>query len=347
MGASVGIDLGASKCVVAAACAPGDPGRILCSEFGETETPAVVAEDDEGHIVVGRNAALLAARHDGRAIVLAKRWLGQDKTFSLPNHGQVHPEDAISFLLQHLKESAERELGEVVDSAVIGIPWMWTITTQHKLRDAAARAGFGTVQLLPEPIAAVMACYTGDEREPLHVLTYDLGGGKFEATVVQIRDGQFSVLCGTGNANIGGCEFDVRLATWLWQKLREDGYDLPAAPANAADANLMAQLQQHAEEAKLRLSVATPVFVYAPLLGEDRVGQPLVLDARIDRAQFEQMIAPDVDRTFDLCRQMLDGARLTIHELDDVLLAGGSSRIPFVRQQFQEAFRREPRKAAP
>ena len=343
MGASVGIDLGATKCVVAAARASGDPVRILRNEFGETETQSVVAEDDQGHIVVGRKAARLAARHDGRAIVLAKRWLGQEKTFALPNHGQVLPEDAIAFLLQHLKESAERELGEEVDNAVIGIPWMWTATTQHKLREAAARAGFRTVQLLPEPIAAAMACYTGDKREPLHILTYDLGGGKFEAAVVEIRDGQFRVLCGTGDGYIGGCLFDGLLADWFWIELMRYGYILHHGHDRPPLDRVYTQLLQEAERSKLRLSAEARTDISVPYLGEDLADDPIALEMQIERHQFDHLIAPFVDQTLGLCRQMLEVAGIALDGLDHVMLLGGSSRIPLVRQRCGEAFRREPR----
>ncbi|MDC0934876.1 Hsp70 family protein [Pirellulales bacterium] len=344
MGISIGIDLGSTKSVIAVARMPGESPRLLQNEIGEVETPAVLVEDENGEFVVGRRSE---QRHSIRAVFGAKPCLEDDTSFSPSHRGKIRARDAVSILLKDIKTTAEQDLGDEVDRATIGVPLFWNSKTLAVFRDAAKRAGFERVQLVPEPVAAVMACYTADNPRPRRVLTYDLGGGKFEAAVIEIRDGQFIVNGTSGDGHIGGCKFDGHLAKLFWEQLREIGYDLPAVPDSPADDQVYAQLLQLAEQTKIRLSFEPTMTIHAPLIGRDRNGKLMSVDAEVHRAQFEEMIATDVDRTFDLCKQVLDGAGLTIGQLDDVMLLGGSSRIPCIRQRVSEELRHEPSQVHP
>lgn len=330
MGTSIGIDLGTSKCVVAVDHTQDDRVQVITNETGHASIASVLTESPDGTIVVGDTST------GHPSIKSVKRWIGRGKVFDLPRHGAVTAEEATSLLLSELRKLAERQLGESVSDAVIGIPQSWPIESQMHLREAANKAGLNNVTLLPEPIAAVVAADLGDDAR--RVLTYDLGGGKFEASVVQIRDGNCEVIGCNGDRQVSGDDFDSRLASHLWQRLRDDGNDLPDAPAEPDNNVVLERLLAEAERTKRLLSVAERSGVRIAGLAHDRNGAPLALDATVTRQEFEEMIASDVERTMSLCDEVLNDAQLTADDIDDVLPLGGCTRIPLVRRRLEETF---------
>lgn len=330
---SIGIDLGSSKCVVAVVGGQGERGKVLCNALGEYETPSLIADRGNGRIVVGRPAA--AQRHQG-AITFGMRHFELDEPFRLNNDSSISVENAASYLLKELKNTAEQELGETVQRAAIAIPCCLTTKAIQKLRNAATLAGLKTVQFVPEPVATALAVPDEDDRSHRHILVYDLGSDKFDATLVEALDGRLRVLRSIGDREIGGNKFDLRLTNWLWEHLRADGANLPEAPVEPSDELIFLQLLRHAERAKRELSTDVRANILAPVLGRDHTGRELYLDVQIERAQFEQMITPDVERTLELCQQIRHDMHLSCDDIEDRLLTGGSSRIPLVRQKFNE-----------
>jgi molecular chaperone DnaK (HSP70) len=362
MGRIVGIDLGTTYSAVAIPeertgegflLVRGCPGcSIILDRRSQRITPSVIAEDDTGKVLVGR-AARARIGLSPEPIMFSKRWMGEDKVFRLNRLGTLTPEDVAVHILRYLKEMAEWRLGEPVDQAVITVPAYFTTTAIQLTRQAGQRAGLTVEQIAQEPVAAALMYCAGDDRDPLRIMTYDLGGGTFDVAIVEKRDGIIStdsIRAHDGDHLLGGYNFDKALALWLMEQLCEQGYDLRLDPDNPADRVPWAKLMDFAEQIKVRLSQAEFDEISVPNTGlVDRGGTPVSIQLEITREQFEDMIRDNIEETIRLCHRARLKAKPVIEarSFDEVLMVGGSSRIPLVGQRLEEEFGCKPRLVEP
>jgi molecular chaperone DnaK (HSP70) len=354
----IGIDLGTTYCCVAIPEARGGEGfytpkecpgcSILQDKFKRMTTPSVVAENSRGQIEVGYTAKGMAG-FTPEPIMFAKRSMGEDVTFLLDKQGMLRPEEVSGHILRHLKQLAEERLGGPVTEAVITVPAYFTLKAKQLTEEAGKLAGLKVAQVVQEPVAAALAYCANDTRDPLRILTYDLGGGTFDVAILEKRDGTIStdsVKAFDGDRFLGGYDFDKRLTLWLIERLRAKGYDL-----DPNDTIVFAKLMVFAERAKVALSRQEYVEIREEHSGiNDRQGTPVVIQEDVTREQFEAMIAADIDYTIDICkRAMLEKADppIKMEQIDEIVMVGGSSRIPLVTAKLEEAFGRKPKLVNP
>ena len=309
MGRIVGIDLGTTYSAVAIPeersgdgflVVPGCPGcSVILDRFKRRITPSVVAEDDTGKVVVGYVAKGRAGLSP-EPIMFAKRWMGEDKSFPLARQGALRPEDASYYILRYLKELAEERLGESVEEAVIAVPAYFSLLAKQKTEEAGQRAGLRMAQVVQEPVAAAMMYAHGDRRDPLRLLTYDLGGGTFDVAILEKRDGMISsdsIRAFDGHRFLGGYNFDKALAHWILDELKARNYDLVLDVDDPADRATMAKLMVYAERVKIALSqVEVYELVDTACDIVDHAGNPVAIQLEIARERFEEMIRPEVER---------------------------------------------------
>ncbi len=354
MGRIIGIDLGTTySCVTipetrveegyhtAKEC----PGcSVVQDKFKRMTTPSVVAENRQGDIVVGHTAKGLAGSSP-EPIMFAKRSMGGDVTFHLDKQGSLKPEEVSAHILRQLKEMAEQRLGEPVDEAVITVPAYFTLKAKQLTEKAGEMAGMKVAQIAQEPVAAALAYCVNDTRDPLTIMTYDLGGGTFDVAVLEKRDGIISsesVKAFDGDRFLGGCNFDERLALWLIDRLQKKGYKL-----DPKDSVMFAKILVIAERVKTALSK----YEYREIDEqhtniEDQDENPVIIREDITRAEFEAMIEPDIDNTIDICKRALHekgDTPMTAADIDEIIMVGGSSRIPMVTKKIEEEFEMSPK----
>ncbi len=358
MGRIVGIDLGTTYSAVAIPeersgkgflTVPQCPGcSMILDRLKRRTIPSVVAEDDKGQIVVGHSAK-------GRAgltpepIMFAKRYMGEDKTFQLDRQGALQPEDVSAHILRHIKELAEEQLGEQVDEAVITVPAYFKLRAKQLTEEAGKKAGLKVRLIAQEPVAAAVMYCAKDTRDPLRIMTYDLGGGTFDVAILEKRDGTISsssILAFDGDRMLGGYNFDRTLAHWLIDQLNEQGYRL-----DPDDAVTFAKLMVYAERAKLALSRDESYTFQEPNTGiTDADGNDVVIELGITREEFEAMIGSQVDYTLAICERALTekpGRPIGRDEIDEIIMVGGSSFIPLVQRRLEERFGRRPQLVEP
>jgi len=363
MGHIIGIDLGTTYCAIAI---PEDrsgegfftarecPGyAVVLDRLKNRITPSVVAEDEKGEIVVGHRAKGRAGLSP-EPIMFAKRAMGEDVTFQLNKQGTLRPEDVSAHILRYLKKVAEDRLGEPVDEAVITVPAYFTLRAKQMTEKAGEMAGLRVAQIAQEPVAAAMMYCLNEARDPLRIMTYDLGGGTFDIAIVEKRDGLIStdsILAFDGDRFLGGYNFDKKLALWISEQLCANGYDLQLDLTNPADKVIFSKLMVFAERAKIALSKEPTYNMVEQATGMvDHKGDPVAIDLTITRDDFEKMIARDVEYTIELCnRAMSEKANPPIRpdQIDEIIMVGGSSRIPLVARRLEEAFGRKPRLVEP
>lgn len=319
MGRIVGIDLGTCYSSVATPghwTGPGfrgdsSGGSVILDRLFRDHTPSVVAENDGGEMVVGSPAKARAGRFPA-PILFAKRWLGEDKTFYLPRHGALRPEEVCAHILRHLKQMAEERLGEGVDEAVLTLPAVAPLRAKQALEASAALAGLEPVQVVPAAVAAALMFAADDPSDPLRVLMYDFGGGGFKVAIVEKRDGTVStgsILALDGDRFLGGCDLDRSLAVWMLDRLNAQGYDLDLNLENPADRAIFDQLLVYAEQTKINLSISEEHAIWDTSTGiMDHSGNRVVVDLAITRQEFEALIAQQVERSLDVCRRMWEKA---------------------------------------
>ena len=348
MSACIGIDFGTTNSA-AAVVRNGEP-RPIPSRDGGWTTPSLVALHPDGTVVVGRQARDLAARHPDRVIYSVKHLLGRpiesvaswaaglpyrvaasaDGLAELDVGGQRHSPVAVAAaVFRQIREDAERELGGAVAAAVVGVPAYFDDAQRQATREAARQAGLDVRRLVNEPTAAA-AAYGIDLAQEQYLVVYDLGGGTFDVSILRAGAGVVEVLATCGDSALGGDDIDRRLMALL---CAEAGTASPGDPAG------WARLRETCERAKVALSSTTEVEMRLSLgvRGGDRTVHRL-----LRREEFELMIADQLDRTTDICRSALDDAGLRPAQVDEVLLVGGSTRIPLVRRMVAELFGREP-----
>lgn len=363
MGLIIGIDLGTTYSAVAIPEPRTGEGFYTLREFPGYAVildnrkrrimPSVVAEDDKGQIVVGHEAKGRAGMSP-EPIMFSKRWMGQDKKFQLAKRGTLAPPDVAAHILRQLKQLAELRLGATVEEAVITVPAYFSQSAKELTVAAAEKAGLRVAQLAQEPVAAAIMYCTNDTRDPLRVMTYDLGGGTFDVAILEKRDGTISsssMLAFDGDPFLGGYDFDKILAQWLVDQLLSSGYDLHLDMTEVGDREIFAKLMVMAEEIKIALSGKELVEIRNQTTGvRDHRGESVTIELDVTRDQFESMIETQVNYTIGLCRRaMAEKAKPAVDPgtLDEILMVGGSSRIPMIGRRLREEFGREPRLVEP
>jgi molecular chaperone DnaK len=323
MGKIIGIDLGTTNSCVAVM--EGGKPIILPNAEGGRTTPSVVAFLASGERLVGQTAVRQAAVNAGRTISSIKREMGADHKIKIDGKAFTPPEIS-AMILRKLKKDAEAYLGETVSEAVITVPAYFTDAQRQATKDAGIIAGLEVRRIINEPTAAAMA-YGIDKEERQKVLVFDLGGGTFDVSVLDIKDGVIEVKATAGNNKLGGDDFDACLVDWLLAEFeRENKVSLSGNLAS------MRRLKEAAEQAKKELSSAESATISLPYLAESG-GAPLHMSAVVTRAKFDALTAHLVDATAGPIRQVMQDAHISKGDIGKVLLVGGSSRIPAVQEK--------------
>ena len=320
MAKTIGIDLGTTNSCVAV-IEGGEPVVIPNSEGART-TPSVVGFSKDGERMVGMVAKRQAITNPDRTISSIKREMGTEYRVTVDGKSYT-PQEISAMILQKLKTDAEAYLGEKVTSAVITVPAYFTDAQRQATKDAGRIAGLDVKRIINEPTAAALS-YGIDKEHEQRVMVYDLGGGTFDVSIIEMSDGVQEVLATAGNNRLGGDDFDQRIMDWIISEFkRTDGIDL------GGDKMAMQRLKEAAEKAKIELSGMTTAQINLPFITADASG-PKHLDMTISRAKFNELTADLVERTMGPVRQALSDSGLSVSQIDKVLLVGGSTRIPAV-----------------
>lgn len=334
MGKIIGIDLGTTNSCVAV-IEGGQPTVIVNAEGART-TPSVVAFSKKGERLVGEPAKRQAVTNADRTISSIKRHMGTDYRVSI-DRKKYTPQEISAFILMKLKKDAENYLGERVTEAVITVPAYFSDAQRQATKDAGKIAGLKVERIINEPTAAALA-YGLDNGEPQKILVYDLGGGTFDVSVIEIGDKVIEVLATSGDNHLGGDDFDDRLVSYLVSEFkRTEGVDI------SKDKMAMQRVREEAEKAKKELSSAATTNVNLPFIVTTKSGAKH-MDITVTRARFEELTADLVDRTAGPVMTALSDAGINKSELNKVLLVGGSTRIPAVREKVRILTGLEPSK---
>ena len=322
MGKIIGIDLGTTNSCVAV-LEGGEPVVIANAEGGRT-TPSVVAFSKTGERMVGQVAKRQAVTNADRTIASIKRHMGENYHVNIDGKGYT-PQEISAMVLQKLKADAEAYLGQSVTEAVITVPAYFSDAQRQATKDAGKIAGLEVKRIINEPTAAALA-YGLDKETEQKIMVYDLGGGTFDVSILEIGDGIIEVLSTAGDTRLGGDDFDQRVMDYLVAEFKKaEGIDL------SNDKVAMQRLKEAAEKAKIELSGMTTTAINLPYITADATG-PKHLDVTLSRAKFNEMTADLVERTLKPVRQAMSDAGLKASDLNKVLLVGGSTRIPAVQE---------------
>ncbi len=356
MGKIIGIDLGTTNSCVAV-MEGGEPVVIPNSEGGRT-TPSVVAFAKNGERLVGQTAKRQAITNPKHTIFSIKRFMGrahsevQNEETMVPyeivahGSGQVSvkvgdkeytPPEISAMILQKMKQTAEDYLGQKVTEAIVTVPAYFNDSQRQATKDAGRVAGLDVKRIINEPTAAALA-YGLDKKKDEKIAVYDLGGGTFDISILEIGDGVFEVKSTNGDTHLGGDDFDQRIINWLVEEFKkQEGIDL------SKDAMALQRLKEAAEKAKIELSSTQQTDINLPFITADQNG-PKHLNLNLSRSKFEQLVDELVQRTVEPCKKALADAGLKPGEVDEVVLVGGSTRIPKVQALVKELFGKEPHK---
>ncbi len=328
----IGIDLGTTNSCVAV-IEGGEPVVIANAEGART-TPSVVAFGKTGERMVGQVAKRQAITNPDKTIASIKRKMGTDYKVEIDGKGYT-PQEISAMILQKLKTDAEAYLGEKVTEAVITVPAYFTDAQRQATKDAGKIAGLEVKRIINEPTAAALA-YGIDKETDQKIMVYDLGGGTFDVSIIEMGDGVQEVLATAGNNRLGGDDFDQRIIDWLADGFRADqGIDL------RGDKMAMQRLKEAAEKAKIELSGVTTSNISLPFITADETG-PKHLEMTLTRAKFNELTADLVEATMGPVRQAMSDSGLSTGEIDKVLMVGGSSRIPAVQEAIKKYLGAEP-----
>lgn len=334
MGKIIGIDLGTTNSCVAV-MEGGEPVVVPNAEGGRT-TPSVVTVMPNGERVVGQVAKRQAVSNADRTVRSIKRHMGTDHKVTIDGRSYT-PQEISAMILTKLKTDAEAYLGEKVTQAVITVPAYFRDSQRQATKDAGTIAGLEVLRIINEPTAAALA-YGLDKQEEQTVLVFDLGGGTFDVSILEIGDGVFEVKATSGNNRLGGDDFDDRIIQWLVDNFKkENGIDL------SLDKMAMQRLKEEAERVKIELSQLQTATVNLPFITADATG-PKHLNATLTRAKFNELTADLVEATMGPTRQALADAGLKPADIDKVILVGGSTRIPAVQEAIRAFTGKEPHK---
>jgi molecular chaperone DnaK len=356
MGKTIGIDLGTTNSCVAVM--DGGEPKVIPNPDGGRTTPSVVAFTREKEKLVGQLAKRQAITNPKNTVYSIKRFMGRKRSEvsqeikTVPfdvveaengdawvelGQNRFSPPQISAMILQYLKESAEAYLGEKVTDAVITVPAYFNDSQRQATKDAGKIAGLNVKRIINEPTAASLA-YGLDKKKEETIAVYDLGGGTFDISILDIGEGVFEVKATNGDTHLGGDDFDQRLIQYLAAEFKkEQGIDLSTDPI------ALQRLKEAAEKAKCELSTRMQTEINLPFITADAAG-PKHMNTTITRAKLEQLIEDLVERSLGPCRQALKDAGFTPADIDEVILVGGSTRIPLVQQKVKDLFEREPHK---
>ncbi|MDD4153673.1 MAG: molecular chaperone DnaK [bacterium] len=330
----IGIDLGTTNSCVAV-MEGGEPAVISNSE-GSRTTPSVIGFSKNGERLTGQIAKRQAITNPERTISSIKRHMGSDYKVEIDNK-KYTPQEISSMVLQKLKADAESYLGEKVDKAVITVPAYFNDSQRQATKDAGTIAGLEVLRIINEPTAASLA-YGLDKGKDHIVAIYDLGGGTFDISVMELGDGVFEVKSTNGDTRLGGDDFDQRLIDYMNSEFKKDsGIDL------SQDKMAMQRLKEAAEKAKIELSGVMSSNINLPFITAD-AGGPKHLDMTITRAKFEELVRDLIERSLKPCQQALEDAGLKSSDIEEIILVGGQTRMPLVQEMVKNFFGKEPHK---
>ncbi len=359
MGKAIGIDLGTTNSVVAVV--QGGEQVVIPNQEGSRTTPSVVAFTDKDERLVGQIAKRQAITNPENTVFSIKRLMGrkyssgevQDAKSKLPYkiveapNGDAHvecrgktysPPEISAMILQKLKQAAEDYLGETVNDAVVTVPAYFDDSQRQATKDAGKIAGLNVLRIINEPTAASLA-YGIDKKKEEKVAVYDLGGGTFDISILEIGEGVIEVKSTNGDTYLGGDDLDLRIMDWIVEEFKkEQGIDLKS------DRMSLQRLKEAAERAKIELSTATETEINLPFITADASG-PKHLLLKLSRAKFEQLVDDLIARSVEPCRKALKDANLSSSDVNEVLMVGGSIRTPKVHQTVQDFFNKEPNKS--
>ena len=328
----IGIDLGTTNSCVSV-IEGGEPVVIPNAEGART-TPSVVAFSKDGERMVGNVAKRQAITNPDRTISSIKRHMGSDYKVDIDGKAYT-PQEISAIILQKLKSDAESYLGEKVTEAVITVPAYFTDSQRQATKDAGKSAGLDVKRIINEPTAAALA-FGIDKEDDQKVMVYDLGGGTFDVSIIEMGDGVQEVLATAGNNRLGGDDFDKKVMDWIVSEFKKtNGIDL------SGDKMAMQRVKEAAEKAKIDLSGMTTAQISLPFITQDATG-PKHLDLTLTRAQFNQMTADLVEKTMGPVRQAMSDSGLSMNEIDKILLVGGSTRIPAVQEAIEKFSGKKP-----
>ena len=334
MGKIIGIDLGTTNSCVAVM--EGGQPTVIANTEGARTTPSVVAFTKTGERLVGEPAKRQAVTNAERTISSIKREMGTDYRVTIDDK-KYSPQEISAMILQKLKKDAEGYLGESVTEAVITVPAYFNDAQRQATKDAGKIAGLDVKRIINEPTAAALAYGLDNEKEQ-KIMVYDLGGGTFDVSVIEIGDGVIEVLSTAGNNRLGGDDFDQKVTDWMIEEFKKaEGVDL------SNDKMALQRLKEAAEKAKKELSSATTTNINLPFITATAEG-PKHFDMNLTRAKFDELTHDLVEMTAEPVRRALSDAGITASELGQVLLVGGSSRIPAVQDKVRQLTGKEPSK---
>ena len=332
MGKIIGIDLGTTNSCVAV-FEGGEP-VVIPNPEGARTTPSVVAFTKTGERIIGQVAKRQAITNPDKTVMSIKRHMGSDYKVNIDGKAYT-PQEISAMTLQKLKADAEAYLGAPVTEAVITVPAYFSDAQRQATKDAGKIAGLEVKRIINEPTAAALA-YGIDKENDQKVMVFDLGGGTFDVSILEISDGVFEVLATNGDTMLGGDDFDQRLIDWMVKKFQaENGVDL------RTDKMVMQRLKEAAEKAKIELSGMTSTNINLPFITATAAG-PLHFDATLTRAEFDRITSDLVDRSILPTKKALSDAGLSVSQIDKVLLVGGSTRIPAVQEAVKKLIGKEP-----
>ncbi len=352
----IGIDLGTTNSVVAVM--EGDSATVITNPEGGRTTPSVVAINDKGERLVGQVAKRQAVTNPENTVFSVKRFVGRryeevpeeskmvPYTVERADNGDVSiriqdktyaPPEISAMILRKLKEAAEAHLGEPVTQAVITVPAYFNDAQRQGTKDAGRIAGLEVLRIVNEPTAAALA-YGLDKKNDETIAVFDFGGGTFDISILEVGDGVVEVKSTNGDTHLGGDDLDHKLIQWIIDEFKKDqGIDL------SKDKMALQRLKEAAEKAKCELSTVAETEINLPFVTADASG-PKHLQLKLNRAKFEQLVEPLLQRTLEPCRKALEDAGLKPSDVDEVVLVGGSTRVPKVQQMVTEFFGKEPHK---
>ena len=356
MGKIIGIDLGTTNSAVAVM--EGGEAKIISTQEGGRTCPSVVAENKKGERLVGQLAKRQAVTNSENTIFSVKRFIGrkfEDKesqedlkkmpyetkkasdgsTRVVMNGKEYSPQEISAFILQKLKADAETYLGEKVTEAVITVPAYFNDSQRQATKDAGKIAGLDVKRIINEPTAASLA-YGLDKNKNEKIAVYDLGGGTFDITILELGDGVFEVKATNGDTHLGGDDFDQKVMDYIIDEFKRDqGVDLHS------DKSAIQRVKEAAEKAKVELSTSSETEINLPFITADSSG-PKHLQINITRAKLEQLVGDLVEKTLKPCEKVLKDAKLEIKDINEVILVGGQTRMPAVRSAVKKFFAKEP-----
>ena len=334
MGKVIGIDLGTTNSCVAVM--EGGEAVVIPNSEGNRTTPSVVGVNNSGERLVGQVAKRQAITNPDNTVASIKRHMGTDYKATLAGK-QYSPQEVSAMILQKLKADAEAYIGETVTQAVITVPAYFSDSQRQATKDAGKIAGLDVLRIINEPTAAALAYGVDKDDSDQKILVFDLGGGTFDVSLMEIGDGIFEVLATSGNNHLGGDDFDKKIIDWAIQEFKaQTGLDL------SGDKTAMQRLKEAAEKAKMELSTVTTSNINLPFITMDGNGQPQHLDLTLSRAKFDELTADLVEKTMVPSRQALQDAGLSAGDIDKVILVGGSTRIPAVQDAVKKLTGKDP-----